>query len=94
MTRPSSIICVRPDNFTIVCAWCDKENENNNKGKLGQLWAEERGQEVSHGICQHHKQIELEKWRRMTKEERLLEKLNNYNTVFKLQSCGVDTKIG
>lgn len=43
-------LCVRSINFethppmATICAWCES-------GKAGDVWAERKGLQVSHGIC-------------------------------------------
>lgn len=42
--RPRAVLGVRPDKVARVCAWCpDKDAADE--------WAESRGYEISHGMC-------------------------------------------
>jgi hypothetical protein len=42
--RPKAVIYTRPDLWAAICAWCADKKE-------ADVWAEENGYEVTHGIC-------------------------------------------
>ncbi len=52
--KPKCILYIRPDNTAIICAWCQS------KDKEGDIWAEANGKEISHGMCESHKQKMLD----------------------------------
>jgi hypothetical protein len=48
MRKPTCVLSIRSDLLAVVCSWCPEEKLT----RAGTTWAENRGYNVSHGLCE------------------------------------------